>query len=121
MEATGPASSPILQFSSTPPLSSERIVLMITAGQLPGPQQVVSTQQRAQAFALFLGRDVLSRLGIGDESEQRLTVQSGEQISEQGSPTYLVEYKLSDDWFLVGEYDRFDELNVGVRWRVYSK
>ena len=121
MEVSGPADAPIIQFSSTPPLSSEQIVLMITAGQMPQEQQVYSTQQRAQTLALFLGRDMLSKFGFGDDTEQRLTIVSGEEISVQGKPTYRVEYKLTPKWSLTGEYDQFNDFNAGVKWRVYSK
>lgn len=121
MQASGPADAPVIQFNSSPPLSSERILLMITAGQMPGPDRIYTTRQRAQSFAVFLGRDLLSKYGIGDQSEQRLMVQTGEQISEAGKPTYLVEYRLSENWSLVGEYDRFSEFNAGVKWRIYSK
>jgi len=121
LEVSGPADAPILQFSSTPPLSSDRILLMITAGQLPGAEQAVTAQQRAQAFATFLGRDLINKLGGSEPAEPRLTVQSGQQVTDEGRPTYLVEYMFVDDWYLVGEYDRFNEFNVGVKWRFYSK
>ena len=34
---------------------------------------------------------------------------------------HLVEYKLANRWYLVGEYDRFSALNFGLKWRIYSK
>jgi translocation and assembly module TamB len=121
MSVSGPADAPIIQFSSTPPLSSEQILLMVTAGQLPQGTFNLTSQQRAETLALFLGRDLLAKLGIGDQGQQRLVLHSGEEISEQGKPTYRVEYKLSDRWSLVGEYDRFGDFNAGLKWRVYSK
>jgi translocation and assembly module TamB len=121
MSVTGPVDAPIIQFSSTPPLSSEQILLMVSAGELPQGTYNLTPQQRAQTVAMFLGRDLLSKIGVGDEAQQRLTIRSGEQISEQGRPTYRVEYKLSDRWSLTGEYDRFGDYNAGFKWRVYSK
>jgi translocation and assembly module TamB len=121
MEVSGTADEPILQFSSTPPLSSEQILLMVTAGQLPSGGYTLSTQQKAQTFGMFLGRDLLSKLGFGDQTQQRLIIHSAEQISETGKPTYSVEYKLSDRWSVVGEYDRFGDYNAGVKWRVFSR
>jgi translocation and assembly module TamB len=121
MEVTGSVDSPMIQFSSTPPLSSEQILLMATAGELPHGVYTLTAQQRAQTVAVFLGRDLLSKLGIGDQSEQKLTLISGQEISEQGKPTYQVEYKLTDRWSLTGEYDRFGDYNAGFKWRVYSK
>jgi translocation and assembly module TamB len=32
-----------------------------------------------------------------------------------------VDYKLGTRWWLVGEYDVFDDYNAGVKWRVISK
>lgn len=121
MEVTGSADSPVIQFSSTPPLSSEQILLMVTAGQLPQGTFTLSSQQRAQTVAMFFGRDLLAKLGLSDQDQERLTVRSGEEISEQGRPTYHVEYKLSDRWFLVGEYDRFGDFNAGFKWRILSR
>jgi len=120
MEVSGPATQPLIQFSSTPPLGSEQIVLMLTAGQLPRSEYTLSTQQKAQTLALYVGKNLLSQFGFGHDSE-RLSIQTGENISETGSLTYHVEYKLSERWYLVGEYDRFNALNVGIKWRIYSK
>ncbi len=121
MEVTGTAQSPAVQFTSTPPLSSEQIVMLLTAGQIPGGTFSLTAQQRAQALAIFLARDFLAKLGLGQSAEQRLTIRSGEEISESGKPTYHVEFKLTPRWSLVGEYDRFSAFNGGFKWRVYSK
>ena len=121
MEATGPVDAPVIQFTSNPPLTSQQILLMITAGQLPPGTFTLTPQQRAQTVALFLGRDLLAKLGLGDQSQERLTFTSGEEISEQGRPTYRVEYKLTDRWSVEGEYDRFGDFNADLKWRIYSK
>jgi translocation and assembly module TamB len=121
MEVTGTADAPVIQFSSTPPLSSEQILLVVTAGQLPQGTYTLTSQQRAQTVAMFFGRDLLAKLGLSDQSQERLTVQSGQEISDQGRPTYHVEYKLSDRWSLVGEYDRFGDFNAGFKWRILSR
>ena len=80
----------------------------------------LSTQQRAQKFGIFLGQNVLSQFGLGGTGE-KLTIRSGENISESGHSTYSVEFKLTKDLSLVGEYDRFDAYNAGIQWRVFSK
>ncbi|HWX21699.1 MAG TPA: translocation/assembly module TamB domain-containing protein [Candidatus Binatia bacterium] len=121
MSITGPVDAPVIQFTSTPPLSSERILLMVTAGQLPQGAFTLTPEQKAQTVALFLGRDLLAKLGVGDQAQQRLTIHSGEEISEQGRPTYHVEYKLTERWSLEAEYDRFGDFNAGFKWRIYSK
>jgi translocation and assembly module TamB len=121
MEMTGPADAPVIQFSSSPPLSSDQILLMVTAGQIPRSDYTLTPQQKAQTVALFLGKDLLSKLGLGGQGEDRLNFSSGEDISESGRPTYNLEYKLNRKWSVVGEYDRFNAFNAGLKWRVYSK
>lgn len=122
MEATGPVDQPVVQFSSIPSLSSEEIVLMLTAGQIPrGLGVTATTEQRAQGLALFVGKNLLSDFGLGGGGEDRLTVRSGEEISESGRPTYDIEYKLTDKWSVIGEYDRFDQYNLNLKYKLYSK
>jgi translocation and assembly module TamB len=121
MDASGPIDEPILQFTSTPPLSSEQILLMVTAGQLPAGEFTMTTQQRAQTVAVFLGRDLLERFGLEDQAEERLIIRSGQEITEQGRPTYEVEFKLSPRWSVYGEYDRFGDYNGMFKWLIYSK
>lgn len=121
MEVSGYADAPVLQFSSTPPLSSEQILLMLTAGEIPRQGQFAFTpEERAQRLGFFLGRGVLSDFGIGADSN-RLTIRSGENISDSGRPTYSVEYELTPIWSLIGQYDQFNDFNLMLKWRVYSK
>jgi translocation and assembly module TamB len=94
---------------------------MLTTGRSPQGIANAGTRQRAQGIAVFVGKNLLSEFGIGGGGEDRLTVRSGEQVTEAGKPTYEVEYKLTEDWSLVGEYDRFGDYNAGLKWRVYSK
>lgn len=120
MELTGFADAPVIQFSSIPALSSEQVLLMVSAGELPHGELTVSGAQKAQRLALFVGKDLLSGLGFSGDAS-RLTIRSGEDISEAGRPTYSVEYKLQENWAIVGEYDRFNDFNLMLKWRVYSK
>jgi len=119
-EVTGTANEPLLHFSSVPSLTSEKIFLMLTAGELPRDEITFSTEQKAQRFAIFAGSQFLTSLGFGGGAD-RLTIRSGEEISESGSTTYDVEYKLTERWSLVGQYDRFNEFNVSVKRRIFSR
>jgi translocation and assembly module TamB len=120
MELSGSANQPVVEFTSTPALTSEQIIAMVTTGEVPDRSFGVSDQQRAQRLALFLGRSLLSRFSDPAGAE-RLTISTGEEISEEGRETYGLEYKLSEDWSIVGEYDRFGAVNAGVKWRIFSK
>ena len=122
LEVTGTVDAPVVQFSSTPPLTSQEIVLMLTTGQLPtGIGVSTSTQQRAQGLAMFFGKNLLSEFGLGLGDQNRLTVRSGQQISEAGRPTYEADYQISKRWSLVGQYDQFDQYDLNLKWNIYSK
>ena len=97
-------------------------MLMLTAGQAPRGLAVTTTAtQRAQGFGLFIGKGLLSELGFDSGGEERLTVQSGQQVTEAGKPTYDVEYKLDKNWSVIGEYDRFGDYDLDAKWKVYSR
>lgn len=121
MEVRGKADAPVLEFSSVPPLNSEQVLLMLTSGEVPRQTGAFSQKQRAGRLALFLGRNLLSEFTGGAGTADRLTVESGQDVSESGRQTYAMEYRLSDDWSIVGEYDRFGEFNVALKWRLYSR
>lgn len=121
MQTRGFADEPVIEFASVPPLTSEQVVLMITAGELPHREVTFGNTDKAGNLALFFGKGLWSKLKSGAGGGERLIVRSGEDLSEQGKQTYYVEYKLSENWSLVGEYDRFSALNAGFKWRFYSK
>jgi len=111
----------LVTFNSTPPLTSEQILLMLATGELPQDELAFSNQKKAGNLALYLGKDLLTRLLGNEDSTERLTIRSGEHVSETGQSTYYIEYKLTDDWSVVGEYDRFNALNAGLKWRIFSR
>jgi len=121
MQVEGPADKPIIQFSSVPPLTSEQIILMLTTGQIPRDDFGFSSEDRASKLAFFLGKSLWSKLNPNQSADERLTIRSGEDVTEGGRQTYEVEYKLNDRWSLVGEYNRFGDLNGNVKWRVFSR
>lgn len=121
MEVSGTVEQPVLTFSSTPPLESEQVLLMVMAGETPQNEVSYSGRQRAARLGAYLGRSLLGQLGGDPTAEERLTVTVGERVSRQGRETYGVEYELNPRWSLVGEYDEFDDYNLGVKWRVLSE
>lgn len=121
MEAEGPADEPVIEFSSVPSLTSEQIVLMLTTGQIPRDDFGFSNEDRASRLAFFLGKSLWSKLNPGKPAEEKLTIRSGQDVTEQGKQTYEVEYKLNERWSLVGEYNRFGDLNGNVKWKVFSR
>jgi translocation and assembly module TamB len=121
LEATGPASAPLVVFSSSPPLESGQVLLMVMTGESPREGLVYTDRQRMARLGTFLGQSLLSNLGRENGAAERLSLSTGERASRQGRETYGFEYRIADRWSLVGEYDEFDEFNAGVKWRVYSR
>ena len=121
LEAKGPADSANIIFSSTPPLASEQILLMLTAGEVPQSEYAFSNSARAGRLVTFLGKDLLSRYFGSDPAKERLIIQTGKSISEAGRLTYSVEYRLTDRWSIIGEYDQFNAFNTDLKWKVFTR
>ncbi len=117
MEVTGPLELPNITMSSNPPLDSAEVLLMVTSGQSPETDAAArSGAQRLTQLGTFLGQGLL--LGSGNGAE-RLEIDTGERVSQEGRETYEFTYRLNERWALVGEYDEFDEYNAGIKWRAY--
>lgn len=121
LEVKGPANGAQVTFSSTPPLTSEQVLLLLTAGEIPSTDYAFSNQARVGRLATFLGRDLLSRYLGSDQGEDRLIITTGEGVSEEGKLTYSVEYRLTDRWSLIGEYDEFNAFNADLKWKVLAR
>jgi translocation and assembly module TamB len=119
MEARGPVDQPVITFTSSPALSSEQVLLMVMAGQVPASDVAAgASQQRLSSVGTYLGQSLFQEIGVPTD---RLEVTAGEQISEKGHETYKFDYKLGGRWSLVGEYDEFDGYNAGLKWRIYTE
>lgn len=121
LDLGGTLDNPQVRFESVPPMSTREVLQMLTAGNLPNSEYTYSASAKAQNVGAYLASDLISSL-TGDPSEEsRLTLRSGQRVTTNGRLTYGVEYRLSDRWSLVGEYDRWSQFNAGVRWRVVEK
>ncbi len=121
MNLSGTASNPELTFSSTPPLSSAQILLLVTAGQPPSGEVNRSATGRLGTLGLYLGSGILGDSGNDDSVFSRISVESGQRVSEQGKETMQIQYRLNDRWYLIGEYDEFDAYNMDIKWKIFSK
>jgi translocation and assembly module TamB len=120
MEIEGSASQPNVVFTSSPPLDSEQVLLMVMTGAAPSNEVTKSATQRVASIGYFLGKSLLGSLGSDADEPDRWTLSTGEKLSREGKKeTYDIEYRLSDRWTLTGERNEFDEYNAGVRWRVF--
>ena len=119
LEATGDLAAPNVQLSSTPALDASALTLLVMTGQPPVGAGTASSGQRLALLGAYLSRGLFQDLGLG--GEERLEISAGERVSEQGRDTYEFEYKLGARSSLLGEYDRFDSYNAGLKWRVYNQ
>lgn len=121
---TGTGSEPKVEFSSSPPLSSDDILLLLTSGRIPESNRFTGSE-RTRRVAMFIGRgiffDLLGRGGEGGGIGERLRITSGQEISEEGRETMRVEFRINEDWSVIGEYDRFDDYNLNLMWEVYER
>jgi translocation and assembly module TamB len=121
VEVKGPAEVAKVTFSSTPPLTAEQILLLLSAGELPQMDYAFSSGARAGRLATFAGKDLISRYVGNEGAEERLIIRTGEGISQEGRLTYSVEYKLTDRWSLIGEYDEFNAFNTDLKWKIFER
>jgi translocation and assembly module TamB len=119
LEVAGTVTDPTVSLSSSPPLESAEVLLMVMAGEAPLGEARYSGQQRIMRLGTFLGQSLLSRIRSDPARAERFSFTTGEQVSRQGRETYGFEYPLDDRWTLMGEYDEFDEYNLGLKWRAF--
>jgi len=120
MAVTGEANAPTITFTSNPAVPSDQILLMVMAGQVPSNGGALGgTPSQAAGLGAYFGQNLFQGL-TGSRGSNRLDVMSGQQISEKGKATYEIDYRFAHRWWLVGEYDQFDEYNAGVKWRAFS-
>lgn len=121
MEIEGNAASPNVEFTSSPGLESEQVLLMVMTGAAPKNEVAKNTTQRAVGLGYFLGSSLLGGV-TGDAADaDRLSITTGAKVSEGGNETYDIEYRLSPRWAVVAERSEFDEYNAGLKWRVLPR
>ncbi len=120
MDITGTAAQPVTTFSSSPPLEARQVLLMVMAGEMPHDEIVYGSTQRVARIGAYLGQSLITTFGGESTDADRLSITTGERVSEQGRETYDIEYQLNDRFTLVGEYDEYDDFNAGIKWRVVA-
>ncbi len=118
------------ELTSTPPLRSEDISVLLLTGR--APRDVLSNESSvdaAQTVILFLGKDLLSGwFGDAGELTERFEWRAGTDATRTGGSTAQVSVRLSGPAtgtgsavYLRGENDIYDRINYGVRWVVRFK
>jgi len=127
---SGPIDDLERELTSTPPLRSEDISVLLLTGR--PPRDVLSNEngvEAAQTVIVFLGRDLLSSwIGGGSSLMERIEWRAGADATRTGGSTAQVTVRVSGPatgegaaMYLRGEKDVYDRINYGVRWVVRMK
>ena len=115
--------------SSLPSLPDDELLLLLLTGTPPASGDQAASAAGG-ALAVFLGRSVFARYfgpeeGSGEMIQARLEPYIGREITEQGDMTVESTFQLKkqvfwkgDTLYVVGEKDKYDDINYGVRLTV---
>jgi hypothetical protein len=115
----GPLSNPEIQISSIPVYAPQELWTLVTTGSLPATLRESGPMGQAALVGSYLA-DELAAWYTGDSMEDttsffdRFTFVSGRDISESGRPSMVVEFALSDNLYLQGEFDVWEDYNAGI-------
>jgi len=128
--ASGPYDEPMLELVSTPPMSSEDVLLLLLTGQPPqGARDPSQASAAPEPVAVYLGQDLLARWMTDTSGEDsgpldKFELNYAENVTTRGSTSLQVSYRLSGDAegagraiYLDAEKDPYDAVNFGLRWR----
>lgn len=118
MHLTGTINDPNVQFDSSPSLDQAEVLMLLSTGQVPNAPER-SAMSRLSGLGMFLGNSVLINLGLVDPLDDRFELLIGEDVTEKDQDTITVRYRLTDDWSVIGNYDRFDAYNLDLQWTIY--
>lgn len=122
----GTYDEPEVTLSSVPPLANEDLLMLLLTGRPPVNAGQTSGNSGVSTVAVYFGRGLLTRL-FGEKADQlllldRLEVDVGRAVTQQGEPTLDAKIKLAEDvwkantsYYLTGEKDVWDYYNAGLR------
>ena len=128
VEISGEYDEAVVDFSSSPPLAPDDLVMLVLSGRPPGTAR--GARAAGQAVALYVARDLVQGWfdsGGFEEDDRssfldRFEVVSGRDVSRSGVLTVQATYRLReglardrDAVYLVMERDSFEDYNVGLR------
>lgn len=116
----GTLSNPEIDFKSDPALADEEVILLLTAGVVPQEDGANPQALNTSKLAMYLGRGYIGDI-FGSSGPGKLRIRSGEEITQAGRETFQIEYDLSNTWSVLGEYDKYDDYNLDLRWRLGGK
>ena len=120
MNVTGSAPNPEIVFTSVPPLPPEDLMVLVTTGQLPSRLREGGIQTQASVVGSYFAMEIIDAWFGSDSTEKgeslldRITFETGREVSKDGLETLMVELELSDRFALQAERDVYEDYNMGV-------
>lgn len=127
LEVSGPLGEPQVEASSSPPLRTEELLLLVVTGRIPAVG--TRAQSAGQAIGVFLARDLVRRwaggVGLDDDPDffDRFELVTGREVSKSGLLTLEASYRWRDGiarpqdaLYVVAERDVHNDVNIGLRF-----
>lgn len=126
MNVRGPYDRAEVVLSSVPPLPAQDLVLLLSTGQLPSTLASSGSAGQARVVGGYLATEALQSAFGSDSTERgpgwldRVTIETGREVSRNGIESIVVEYELMGPLSLRAERDQYEDFNLGVvlRFRV---
>ncbi len=116
---------PEIVLSSDPPLPADELIVLVTTGARP--QALGGAQGVGTVLGAYLAQELADWI-FGSESTEakesfleRFSVETGTEISRGGTESVIVEFRVLDRMYLQGERDVYEDLNMGVVYRLRFK
>ncbi|HUR28617.1 MAG TPA: translocation/assembly module TamB domain-containing protein [Planctomycetota bacterium] len=126
---SGNSLDPEVLFTSSPPLASEELAVLVLTGQFPeSALSATGGEAAAQTVVVYLGRDLLTRwLGVEGDSEdpisERLEFYRGAEVGRTGIESTEFIFRLTPNpkgkstiLYLRAEKDIYERVNYGVKF-----
>ncbi|MBL8750104.1 MAG: translocation/assembly module TamB domain-containing protein [Planctomycetes bacterium] len=120
MAVSGRYDRPQVVLSSVPPLPPEDLVVLLSTGQLPSTLAGRGSEGQARFVGGYLAKEIFESYFGSDSTEKgssafdRLTIESGREVSKNGVESVLVEYELLPDFAVQAERDQHEDYNLGL-------
>jgi translocation and assembly module TamB len=116
--------NPEVLLSSIPPLGTDELIVLVTTGQRPATLQSKGAAGVGSLLGAYLAQELADYLFGSDSTEEkesfieRFTLETGTEISANGNESIVVEFRILDRVFLQGERDVYEDINLGVLYRL---
>ncbi|MEZ5966158.1 MAG: translocation/assembly module TamB domain-containing protein [Planctomycetota bacterium] len=122
VNARGPYDRPDIVLHSDPVLPPEDLVVLVTTGARP--EALRSTTGVGTVLGAYLAEEFADWI-FGSESTEakesfldRFTIETGTEMSSGGTESIVVEFRVGNRFYLQGERDVYEDINMGVVYRI---